>query len=51
MPPPFKPRVAGDQWIANFDDEFTKEEPVCSFAPIQDMQQLDEYNNNEFNQF
>lgn len=32
--PPFKPKVDGDDWIANFDDEFTKEKAKDSVAKV-----------------
>jgi len=30
--PPFKPQVSGDKWLANFDEEFTQEEAINSYA-------------------
>jgi serum/glucocorticoid-regulated kinase 2 len=29
---PFKPQVQGDKWLANFDEEFTQEEAINSYA-------------------
>lgn len=28
--PPFKPKISGDNWVHNFDEEFTKEDPINS---------------------
>jgi len=30
---PFKPQVSGDKWLQNFDEEFTQEEAIMSYAP------------------
>jgi len=30
--PPFKPRIAGDNFLDNFDEEFTKEDPINSYV-------------------
>lgn len=32
LEPPFKPQISGDDWLNNFDEEFTKEDPVNSLA-------------------
>lgn len=44
--PPFKPGVSGDDWINNFDKQFTEEQPINSFAPNSDL-----INQEEFKEF
>jgi len=32
VPTPFQPKVSGENWLNNFDEEFTKEEAINSYA-------------------
>jgi len=49
LEPPFKPKVAGDNWIKNFDDEFTKEEAINSYVPA-NMDLINKHSN-DFKEF
>ena len=56
---PFKPNIVGDSWLNNFDEEFTNEgifipiflEAINSFAPIKNMELLNKFNEQEFNDY
>lgn len=43
LPTPFRPKVAGDLWVDNFDEEFTKEEAINSYQPGTNMKLINEY--------
>lgn len=49
--PPFVPKVAGDDWVNNFDSEFTNEEPVNSFVPVNNRAMLNKFNEDDFQNF
>lgn len=34
LKPPFKPKIEGDDWIKNFDKDFTKEQPRDTFIKV-----------------
>jgi serum/glucocorticoid-regulated kinase 2 len=46
---PFKPKVTGENWLGNFDEEFTKEEAINSYAPT-NMELINQYQK-EFDEF
>jgi len=47
--PPFKPKVSGENWLDNFDEEFTKEEAINSYAPA-NLDLLNQYQK-DFDEF
>jgi len=40
--PPFRPEIKDENWLRNFDEEFTKEDPINSYAPT-NKELVDEY--------
>lgn len=40
--PPFVPKVSGDAWLKNFDQDFTKEDVRDSVAKV-DLEKLKEF--------
>jgi len=41
--PPFKPKLAGDYDVENFDEEFTSEDPINSLIPDGNMRLVNKY--------
>lgn len=48
--PPFKPKISGDAWMTNFDEEFINEDAINSYVPGNNMRLIEEYAE-EFKEF
>lgn len=45
---PYKPPIQGDEWIGNFDQEFTNEQPINSYTENSDLINQEEFKGFEY---
>lgn len=50
LEPTFKPKISGDAWMTNFDEEFINEDAINSYVPGNNVKLIEEYAE-EFKEF